>query len=67
MNTREQHLSAALLWLHNHYELGPRGPEHERLKADVIERVDRILSDGPPISGDIMFKFREKYPRRKTG
>jgi hypothetical protein len=64
MNTREQHLSAALLWLRNHYEVGSRGPDGERLKADVIERIDRVLADGPSIPGDVMSRFREKYPRR---
>ena len=48
-NTREEDLAYALLWLRNHYEFDS-GRDLELFHA-VIERVDRVLADGPPITG----------------
>jgi hypothetical protein len=57
MTDREKELSAALLWLRNHYEIGD-----SRLKLKVLDRIDRVLADGPPITGAMSAALREKYP-----
>lgn len=59
MNTREQNLAAALLWLRNHYDAG-----RAKLKPEVLERVDRVLADGPELTIAITTAFREKYPHK---
>lgn len=64
MNTREQDLAAALLWLRNHFDLNDFAPE---LKPEVLDRIDRVLADGPPTTGAMSTAFREKYPRKGTG
>lgn len=41
MTGREETLTAALLWLRNHYDL-----RHPKLKSQVLESIDRVLADG---------------------
>lgn len=54
--TDQEVLAAALLWLRNHYDVG-----NERVKAKVLNRVDRVLKDHEP-SGAAMAELRRKYP-----
>lgn len=63
MNTREQDLAAALLWLRNHYEFKDKAD----VEVEVLARIDSVLADGPPITGAMSTAFREKYPRKGTG
>lgn len=58
MTDREQMLTAALLWIRNHYDLQHLNPE---LKPKVLATVDAVLADGGPVSGALMQVFREKY------
>lgn len=60
--TRDEELSYALLWLRNHYELMPHG-ESPEVKRQVLVRIDKVLADGPPITGKMGDEFRTKYPR----
>jgi hypothetical protein len=60
MNTREQHLAAALLWLRNHYDVEPESNG----KTEVLRRVDQVLADGPDVEIEHMVSFRNKYPRQ---
>lgn len=57
MNTREQDLAAALLWLRNHYDAG-----RSRSKPQILDRVDRVLADGPELTIAMSTAFKEKYP-----
>ena len=71
MNTREQDLMAALLWLRNHYDVGV-GREmtssafNRELKIKVLERIDKVLADGPDVKGHMMVDFRNKYMQGET-
>jgi hypothetical protein len=56
-------LTAALLWLRNHYDVGTRDAEIRRL---VVERVDRILVDCEDLTIDDMRNLREQYPGGKS-
>lgn len=56
MTGREETLTAALLWLRNHYDL-----RHPKLKSQVLESIDRVLADGGPISGEMSARFRKRY------
>lgn len=62
MNTREQDLAAALLWLRNHYDLNESAASN--LRAEVLDRIDRVLADGAPITVAMSASFREKYRRK---
>jgi hypothetical protein len=71
MNTREQDLMAALLWLRNHYDVGSSpsssSPQfNQELKIKVLERIDKVLADGPDIKGHMMVDFRNKYMQGET-
>lgn len=57
MSERERILSAALLWLRNHYECDFDDMDKEA----VLDRIDRILKDGEPGSADMKL-MREYYP-----
>lgn len=62
MTENEKILSAALLWLRNHYECvtqgGIRDPECEKL---VVDRIERVLKDFPCGVADLR-TLRELYP-----
>jgi hypothetical protein len=60
MNTREQNLAAALLWLRNHYDVEPESNN----KIEVLRCVDLVLADGPDVQIKHMVAFRHKYPRQ---
>jgi hypothetical protein len=55
-------LTAALLWLRNHYDVGPFDDDIKRL---VVERIDRILADGEDVSIADMRDLREQYPEKR--
>ena len=55
--TREQELSAALLWARNHLDCGD-----PTLKDRIIERLDKILEDSGSITGNHMRALAVKYP-----
>lgn len=61
MTNREEELSAALLWLRNQYDVGSRAAA---IKHAVLKRVDWCLAEGPPIRGESVAAFREKYPSK---
>lgn len=60
MNTREQDLTYALMWLRNHYDIGRR-----ELKAEVIARIDKVLEDGPPITRRHGRRVQDEIPRSR--
>jgi hypothetical protein len=55
-------LAAALLWLRNHYDVDEIQSAD---KTAILDRVDRVLEDGPDLSIADMTAFRDKYPRRE--
>ena len=62
MTIREKNLTAALLWLRNHYDVDEIQSD---LKTEILGRIDRVLADGPELSIADMTEFRAKYPRTK--
>ena len=54
---RQRHLQAALVWARNHIDCGD-----PTLKPRVIERLDKIIDDGEPITGDAMRALAQAYP-----
>lgn len=63
MNTREQDLAAALLWLRNHYDVDEPTSD---MKNEVLRRIDQVLADGPDLLIEQMSAFRARYPRIKS-
>lgn len=57
MIERDRILTAALLWLRNHYDVGDR-----RQAAKVLAVVDRVLDDGTPLSRLDERVFKATYP-----
>lgn len=63
MNTREQDLAAALLWLRNHYEYMADTPE----RLSVLQIIDDCLNDGDSfVPGAVQDTFRQKYIRPRA-
>lgn len=58
--SREHELAAALLWLREHYDVEPES----NIKIKVLDRIDRVLADGPELSIVDMSVFRKKYPEK---
>ena len=54
-------LLAALLWIRNHYDVTLiQGTGKTR--KEVVARIDRVIMDHAPISGDDLKAFRRRYP-----
>lgn len=56
---------AAVLWARNHIDVG-----HADLRPAVVERLDRLLGIGEPVTGDdiqdLLLKFLELSPAAPT-